>query len=164
MLEVSLSGHTWEASWLAGYEGSRPVRVGNAASTQVQLDIYGELLDAYFHGVTGIEDEDPESFRLPRNIVEHLETIWDQPDQGIWETRSGAQQFTYSKMMAWVAFDRAIRAAEHLGCEAPVERWRKVRDAIHDEVCAKGFDPEVGSFVQAYGSKALDAALSSPSR
>ncbi len=149
----------WEASWLPGYEGSRPVRIGNAASLQVQLDVYGELLDAYLHAELGIEDGDPESFRLPQNIVEHLETIWDQPDQGIWETRSGPQHFTYSKMMAWVAFDRAIHAAEHFGCDAPIDRWKQVRDSIHHEVCTKGFDEEVGSFVQAFGSKALDAAL-----
>jgi GH15 family glucan-1,4-alpha-glucosidase len=149
----------WEASWLPGYEGSSPVRIGNAASTQVQLDIYGELMDAYLHAELGIEDGDTESFRLPQNIVEHLEKIWSEPDQGIWETRSGARQFTYSKMMAWVAFDRAIQAAKHFGCEAPVERWTQVRDAIHEEVCAKGFDAKLGAFVQEYGGKTLDASL-----
>jgi GH15 family glucan-1,4-alpha-glucosidase len=149
----------WEISWLAGYEGSTPVRVGNAAATQLQLDIYGEVLDAYLHAELGIEDGDSESFRLPMNIVEHLETIWQDPDQGIWETRSGAQQFTYSKMMAWVAFDRAICAARHFGCDAPIERWTQVRDAIHSEVCARAFDAELGSFVQTYGSQMLDAAL-----
>jgi GH15 family glucan-1,4-alpha-glucosidase len=149
----------WEATWLAGYESSKPVRVGNAASTQVQLDVYGEILDAYYHAELGIEDGDPESFKLPTNIVEHLETIWQQPDQGIWETRSGAKQFTYSKVMAWVAFDRAIRAANHFGCEAPIERWTQARDAVHAEVCAKAFDAELGSFTQTYGSKMLDASL-----
>jgi GH15 family glucan-1,4-alpha-glucosidase len=149
----------WELPWLVGYEGSTPVRVGNAAATQLQLDIYGEVLDAYLHAELGIEDGDPESFNLPSNIVEHLETIWQQPDQGIWESRGGAQQFTYSKMMAWVAFDRAICAARHFGCDAPIDRWTRVRDAIHEEVCAKAFDQELGSFVQIYGSKILDAAL-----
>jgi GH15 family glucan-1,4-alpha-glucosidase len=149
----------WEATWLPGYEGSRPVRIGNAASTQLQLDVYGELLDAYLHAELGIEDGNPEGFRLFQNIVEHLETIWQEPDQGIWEPRSGAQQYTYSKVMTWVAFDRAIQAAEHFGCEAPVERWKSVREAIHSDVCAKGYNPELGSFVQVYGSKALDASL-----
>jgi GH15 family glucan-1,4-alpha-glucosidase len=149
----------WEAPWLAGYEGSQPVRIGNAAANQVQLDIYGELLDAYFHGATGIDDGSIESFGLMGKLVEHLETIWAEPDQGIWEIRGGAQQFTYSKVMAWVAFDRAIRVAEHFRCEAPLDRWKKVRETIHEEVCAKAFDEGLGSFVQAYGSKALDASL-----
>jgi GH15 family glucan-1,4-alpha-glucosidase len=149
----------WEAPWLPGYEGSTPVRVGNAASTQVQLDVYGELIDAYLHALLGMDGENADSFGLPRHIVEHLETIWDAPDQGIWESRGEAQHFTYSKIMAWVAFDRAIRAAEQLGCEAPVARWRQIRDAIHREVCEKGFDEELGSFVQVYGTKDLDASL-----
>ncbi len=152
----------WQVPWLAGYEGSQPVRIGNAAATQVQLDVYGELLGAYFHGemaMDGNGDSGPESFDLPRHIVEHLETIWDKPDQGIWETRSEPQHFTYSKVMAWVAFDRAVRYAEHVGCEAPLERWKQVRDKIHEEICTKAFDAELNSFVQAYGSKALDASV-----
>jgi GH15 family glucan-1,4-alpha-glucosidase len=149
----------WEADWLPGYEGSAPVRIGNAASNQVQLDIYGELLGAYFHGEIGMDGDDPESFNLPRNIVEHLETIWEQPDQGIWETRGGAEQFTYSKMMVWMAFDRAVRYATMVGCDAPIERWTQVRDTIHREICEKAFDAELGSFVQSYGSKMLDASL-----
>jgi GH15 family glucan-1,4-alpha-glucosidase len=149
----------WEVPWLTGYEGSTPVRVGNAASTQVQLDVYGEVLGAYLHSETGIEDGDPESFRLPQNILEHLETIWQQPDQGIWETRGQAKQFTYSKMMAWVAFDRAIKAAEQYGFEVPIDRWKKVRDAIHEEICSKAFDSEMGSFVQSYVEKAEPGAL-----
>jgi GH15 family glucan-1,4-alpha-glucosidase len=149
----------WEALWLAGYEGSTPVRIGNAAATQIQLDVYGELMDAFLHALLAMDGTDAASFDLPRNIVEHLETIWDQPDQGIWETRGDAKHFTYSKIMAWVAFDRAIHAAEHLGCDAPVERWKQTREAVHREVCARGFDEELGSFVQAYGSKALDASL-----
>ncbi|AXC11820.1 Glucoamylase [Acidisarcina polymorpha] len=149
----------WEATWLPGYEQSAPVRMGNAASNQVQLDVYGEVMDAYLHAELGIEDGDPESFKLPQNMVEHLETIWDQPDQGIWESRGGPQQFTYSKVMAWVAFDRAIRAAEHFGYSDPIARWTELRDRIHAEVCAKAFDNELGSFVQTYGSKMLDASL-----
>jgi GH15 family glucan-1,4-alpha-glucosidase len=149
----------WEIPWLAGYEGSTPVRVGNAASTQVQLDVYGELMGAYFHAYLAMDGQSAESFDLPRNIVEHLEAIWDQPDQGMWESRGEAQQFTYSKIMAWVAFDRAILAAQRLGCDAPVERWRGIREAIHSQVCEQGFDKELGSFVQVYGSKQLDASL-----
>jgi len=149
----------WEASWLPGYEGSTPVRIGNAASTQVQLDVYGELIGAYFHAQLAMDGEDAESFNLPRNIVEHLETIWEKPDQGIWESRGEPHQFTYSKIMAWVAFDRALHAAERLGCEAPVERWTQIRDAIQNEVCTKGFNEELGSFVQVYGSRELDASL-----
>jgi GH15 family glucan-1,4-alpha-glucosidase len=149
----------WEAPWLSGYEGSAPVRVGNAASVQVQLDVYGELMDAYLHAHLAMGGETAAAFDLLRNIVEHLETIWDKPDQGIWESRGEPQQFTYSKIMTWVAFDRAVHAASRLGCEAPVERWTQIRDTIHSEVCAKGFDEELGSFVQVYGSKNLDASL-----
>ena len=149
----------WEASWLPGYEGSKPVRIGNAASTQVQLDVYGELMDAYLHAHLAMDGDDAESFNLPRNIVEHLETIWDKPDQGMWESRGDAQQFTYSKIMSWVAFDRAVHAVERLGCAAPIERWTQIRDTIHNEVCTKGFNEELGNFVQVYGSKELDASL-----
>jgi GH15 family glucan-1,4-alpha-glucosidase len=149
----------WEIPWLAGYEASKPVRIGNAASVQVQLDVYGELLDAYLHAEIGMDGGDADSFKLPQNIVEHLETIWNQPDQGIWETRGEAKQFSYSKVMAWVAFDRAIRAAEHFGCAAPVERWKKVRDEIHNEVCDKAFDAKIGSFTESYGPNAEPGAL-----
>ena len=153
----------WEATWLAGYEQSKPVRVGNAASEQLQLDIYGEVLDAYMHAQAGIDDSDPESFNLPKKIVNHLETIWNQPDQGIWESRGGAQQFTYSKVMAWVAFDRAIKAAQGFRDSEPVARWTKIRDQIHNEVCEKAFDEELGSFVQTYKAEGtpnlLDASL-----
>jgi GH15 family glucan-1,4-alpha-glucosidase len=149
----------WHATWLTGYEGSTPVRVGNAASTQVQLDVYGELMDAYLHATLAMDGETKANFGLLRNIVEHLETIWDKPDQGIWESRGEPQQFTYSKIMAWVAFDRAVHAADQLGCEAPVERWAQIRDTIHDEVCTQGFNDELGSFVQVYGSSELDASL-----
>ena len=149
----------WQAAWLAGYEGSKPVRVGNAASVQVQLDVYGELMDAYLHATLEMDGEAAANFVLLRNIVEHLETIWDKPDQGIWESRGEPQQFTYSKIMAWVAFDRAVHAASQLGCDAPVDRWKQIRDAIHNEVCEKGFNNEMGSFVQVYGSKELDASL-----
>jgi GH15 family glucan-1,4-alpha-glucosidase len=148
-----------EAPWLTGYDGSKPVRVGNAASVQVQLDVYGELMDAYLHATLAMGDETAVNFDLLRNIVEHLETIWDKPDQGIWESRGEPQQFVYSKIMAWVAFDRAVHAASRLGTEAPVERWTQIRDTIHNDVCTKGFNDELNSFVQVYGSKELDASL-----
>ena len=149
----------WEVPWLAGYEGSKPVRIGNAASNQLQLDIYGEMLDAYFHSEMELNHHSRESFDLPCRLVEHLEKIWDQPDEGIWETRGGPQQFTYSKMMAWVAFDRAILVAQHSGFECPLDRWTKLRDTLHQEICTHAFNKKMGCFVQAYGSKQLDASL-----
>ena len=147
-----------ELTWLSGYEDSKPVRVGNAASEQLQLDIYGEVLAAFHHGLEHFEDG-AVSFAMLRGMVEHLEKIWQQPDEGIWETRGGPQHFTYSKMMAWVAFDRAIKAAGILHANAPVERWQKVRAKIHEEVCTRGYSEKLGSFVQSYGSEQLDASL-----
>jgi len=149
----------WEAHWLPGYEGSHPVRIGNAAAEQVQLDIYGELLDTFFHGLHGMGRHAVDEFHLLMRLLEHLEEVWQRPDQGIWETRGGREQFTYSKMMAWVAFDRAILIAKKLRCKAPVEKWEKLRDTIHREICAKGFNRERNSFVQFYGGKSLDASL-----
>jgi GH15 family glucan-1,4-alpha-glucosidase len=149
----------WEVPWLPGYEGSRPVRIGNAASTQTQLDIYGELLDAFYqaiqHGLPAAERAAP----ITEIVLDHLTKIWEDPDEGIWEVRGGPQHFTHSKVMAWVAFDRAIKIAERLDTGADVASWRRIRDQIHADVCAKAFDPDLGSFVQAYGSKSLDAAL-----
>jgi GH15 family glucan-1,4-alpha-glucosidase len=147
-----------ELTWLSGYEDSKPVRVGNAASEQLQLDIYGEVLAAFHHGLEHFEDG-AVSFAMLRGMVEHLEKIWQEPDEGIWETRGGPQHFTYSKMMAWVAFDRAIKAAGILHANAPVERWQKVRAKIHEEVCTRGYSEKLGSFVQSYGSEQLDASL-----
>ena len=149
----------WEAKWLAGYEGSTPVRIGNAASEQVQLDIYGEMLDTFFHALHGLGKHTNDDFHVLMLLLEHLEEIWQRPDEGIWETRGGREQFTYSKVMAWVAFDRAILIAEKLGAEVPVEKWKKLRDTIHEEICHKAFSPERNSFVQFYGAKHLDAAL-----
>jgi len=149
----------WEADWLEGYQGSRPVRIGNAASTQTQLDIYGEILDAFYHAIGRLGKQRGLDFQMITGLVEHLETIWDKPDEGIWETRGGPQQFTYSKVMAWVAFDRAIRVATKLRIKAPVARWKKVRTAIHKQVCARAYNKKMGSFVQAYGSSQLDASL-----
>ncbi len=151
--------YEWEVPWLEGYEGSKPVRVGNAAAEQLQLDIYGEVMDAFLHAQNGLKREQDLNLHVERALLEHLELVWESPDEGIWETRGGPQQFTYSKMMAWVAFDRAIRAMEHEEVEAPLERWRGIRQKIHDQICERAFDAELGSFVQMYGSKALDASL-----
>lgn len=149
----------WEVRWLSGYEGSSPVRVGNAAHGQLQLDVYGEVFDALYQarcaGLAPVE----ESWRVGNKLLEWLETNWSQPDDGIWEVRGPRQHFVHSKVMAWVAFDRAVRSAERFGRHGPVETWRRVRDRIHQEVCASGFDQARGAFVQAYGSQALDASL-----
>jgi GH15 family glucan-1,4-alpha-glucosidase len=150
-----------ELDWLPGYEGSKPVRIGNAAVDQFQLDVYGEIFDALYQarqrGMLG----DADGWRVGLALLRHLEKVWREPDEGIWEIRAGRRHFTHSKVMAWVAFDRAIRSYEEGGGpEAPpIERWRENRDAIHAEVCEKGFDPELNSFVQSYGSKRLDASL-----
>jgi GH15 family glucan-1,4-alpha-glucosidase len=149
----------WEIDWLPGYEGSRPVRVGNAASTQIQLDIYGELLDTFFHALHGMNRHTSENFRVLMLLLEHLEAIWQRPDEGIWETRGGREQFTYSKVMAWVAFDRAILIAKKLRVKAPLEKWEKIRDTIHEEICRKAYDKEKDTFVQFYGAKHVDASL-----
>ncbi len=149
----------WEAGWLRGYENSKPVRIGNAASDQLQLDVYGEIADALLHGHLGGIPPDPTAFALQNSLTDHLATIWQQPDEGIWEVRGGPQHFTYSKVMAWVAFDRTIRSAERLGLSDSVHRWRGVRDNIHQQVCEKGYNSRLRSFTQSYGSKELDASL-----
>ncbi len=114
----------WEIPWLAGYEQSAPVRIGNAASQQLQLDIYGELLDAFYHAQQALDHHRRVDFNLQRALVNHLDQIWHEPDEGIWETRGGRKQFTYSKMMAWVAFDRAVHLAEQLKYPAPIQKWK----------------------------------------
>ncbi len=149
----------WEPDWLPGYENSRPIRIGNAASTQIQLDIYGELLDTFFHSLHAMGRHSAQDFRVLMLLLEHLETIWQRPDEGIWETRGGREQFTWSKVMVWVAFDRAIHIAKKLRIKAPIEKWQKLRDTIHAEICHKAFDKELDSFVRFYGAKQLDAAL-----
>ncbi len=148
-----------ELTWLSGYEDSKPVRIGNAASEQLQLDIYGEVMYAFHHALDRLGKDGAQSFAMLRAMMVHLETIWQEPDEGIWETRGGRQNFTYSKMMAWVAFDRAIKAAGLLHAGAPVERWQKVRAKIHDEICSHAYNEKLGSFVQSYGSEHLDASL-----
>jgi GH15 family glucan-1,4-alpha-glucosidase len=155
--ERSLS--EYELPHLPGYEGSAPVRIGNAAAGQVQLDVYGEVLDAFYVGRCAGLSEEAASWQLECALLEHLETIWDQPDEGIWEVRGGRKHFTHSKIMAWVAFDRAVRSVEEFGLEGPADHWRAIRDTIHAEVCDRGFDASLNSFVQSYGSTALDASL-----
>jgi GH15 family glucan-1,4-alpha-glucosidase len=148
-----------ELPWLAGYEGSLPVRVGNAASDQIQLDVFGELMDALYQArLHGLAKERP-AWTLQKVLLSYLETIWSTPDNGIWEIRGEPQHFVHSKVMAWVAFDRAVRSVETQELDGPVERWREIRDLIHRDVCEYGFDADLGSFTQTYGSKALDASL-----
>ncbi len=149
----------YEVGWLAGYEGSSPVRIGNAASGQLQLDVYGEVIDAMYQARRLGLPPDQNGWNLERALVEHLEAIWQDPDEGIWEVRGGRRQFTASKAMVWAAFDRAVRSVEEFGLDGPLERWRAARDTVHAQVCEKGFDKEMNSFVQFYGSKALDASL-----
>jgi GH15 family glucan-1,4-alpha-glucosidase len=148
-----------ELPWLSGYEGSRPVRVGNAAVDQFQLDVYGEVLNAIAEGLLGGMATTPHSADVGRVILGHLEAIWREPDEGIWEVRGGSRQFTHSKVMAWVAFDRAAMLAASNGDAAASARWRRNADEIRDDVCRNGFDPELGAFVQYYGSPFLDASL-----
>ena len=148
-----------ELDWLPGYENSKPVRTGNAAARQFQLDVFGEVMDAmHASRKAGIESDDA-AWALQRALIGHLESCWVEPDEGIWEVRGPRRHFVHSKVMAWVAIDRAIKAVEGYGLEGPVEQWRALRATIHDEVCAKGFDPAKGAFVQSYGSDALDASL-----
>ncbi|HEY1301056.1 MAG TPA: glycoside hydrolase family 15 protein [Stellaceae bacterium] len=150
----------WEVPWLPGYEGSSPVRIGNAAVGQVQLDVYGEVVDALYHGMLNGLPPAPRANPIGRALLDHLATIWDQPDEGIWEVRGPRQHFTHSKVLAWVAFDRAVKLLEQAGrAPARLERWRRRRDQIHADICEKAFDPALGSFVQHYGAKTLDASL-----
>ncbi|HEY6068163.1 MAG TPA: glycoside hydrolase family 15 protein [Gaiellaceae bacterium] len=145
--------------WLPGYEKSSPVRVGNAASEQFQLDVYGEVLDALHQARAHKLEGSKEAWAFQRHLLGYLESAWKEPDEGIWEVRGPRRHFTHSKVMAWVAFDRGVQAVERYGQTGPVERWREIRSAIHREVCERGFDAELGSFTQSYGSKELDASL-----
>jgi GH15 family glucan-1,4-alpha-glucosidase len=149
----------YELPWLGGYEGSAPVRVGNAASEQFQIDVYGEVMDALYQArAHGLPMED-NAWRLQQQLLLALEEAWEQPDEGIWEIRGEPRHFVHSKVMAWVAFDRAVRSVETQGVDGPLDHWRDLRDRIHEQVCARGFDRELGSFTQSYGSKELDASL-----
>jgi GH15 family glucan-1,4-alpha-glucosidase len=148
-----------EVPWLPGYEGSAPVRIGNAASEQLQLDVFGEVMDALYQArVHGLAKEAP-AWQLQKNLLEYLEEVWQEPDEGIWEIRGERRHFVHSKVMAWVAFDRAVRSVEEHDLDGPADEWREVRDRIHAEVCDRGYDEELGSFVQSYGSRELDASL-----
>jgi GH15 family glucan-1,4-alpha-glucosidase len=149
----------FELDALPGYEGSRPVRVGNAAAEQFQLDVYGEVLGVAFLGATVLGRVEKRLWPRWRTVVEYVETIWREPDDGIWETRGPRRHFTHSKVMAWVVFDRAVRLVEQFELEGPVERWRQTRDEIHREVCEHGYDAERRTFTQYYGSKELDASV-----
>ena len=149
----------WTAPWLPGYENSAPVRIGNAAYSQLQLDVFGEIMDVHYQARRGGLSGDDSGWDAQLKFLEHLEQIWTDPDEGIWEVRGEPRHFTYSKVMAWVAFDRSIRSAETFGLRGPVDKWRAVRDEIHREVCAKGFDRKLDTFVQSFGSKELDASL-----
>jgi GH15 family glucan-1,4-alpha-glucosidase len=144
---------------LPGYERSRPVRIGNAASEQFQLDVYGEVAAVMFVGAERLGRVEERLWPRWRGIVEYVETIWRRPDDGIWEARGPQRHYTYSKVMAWVVFDRAVRTAERFELEAPIDRWKQVRDEIHAEVCERGYDPERRTFTQYYGSKELDASV-----
>ncbi|CAM3905392.1 glycoside hydrolase family 15 protein [Nocardiopsis rhodophaea] len=149
----------WEAEWLPGYESSRPVRIGNAAVGQYQLDVYGEVMDVLHLARTSGLHGGEHVWGLQRSLVNYLEWCWDEPDEGLWEVRGPRQHFVHSKVMAWVAADRAVRAIEEFGKEGPIERWKALRDTIHAEVCEYGYDARRNTFTQYYGSKELDAAL-----
>ncbi|HZL39941.1 MAG TPA: glycoside hydrolase family 15 protein [Pseudolabrys sp.] len=149
----------WEVTWLSGYEGSQPVRIGNAAHKQLQLDIFGEIMDAAHQARQGGLGAVESGWDLQRELLTHLEKIWPDRDEGLWEMRGGRQHFTHSKAMAWLAFDRAIKSAEMYNLPGPVDRWRQIRDRVHNDVCTHGFDAELCSFVQTYGSRELDASL-----
>lgn len=149
----------WEVPWLSGYEDSKPVRIGNEAHAQLQLDVYGEIMDALHQAREGGLAPNDAGWALECELLNHLQSVWRQPDYGIWEVRGPAQHFTYSKIMAWVAFDRALKDAERYRLSCPVATWRTTRDEIHREVCERAFDAERNCFVQAYDSTQLDASL-----
>jgi GH15 family glucan-1,4-alpha-glucosidase len=149
----------WTLEWLPGYEDSAPVRVGNAASGQLQLDVYGEVMDVlHVARKAGLETHEP-VWEVQRALLDHVEKVWTQPDSGLWEVRGPPRHFTYSKVMCWVAFDRAVKAVEQFGRDGPVERWREMRQKIHDDVCRNGWNEKRSTFVQFYGCDELDASL-----
>ncbi|MGD0310970.1 MAG: glycoside hydrolase family 15 protein [Acidimicrobiales bacterium] len=149
----------WEVDWLPGYEGASPVRIGNAAAGQFQLDVYGEVMSALYESEPAGEPGDSPAWEFQLSLMEFLGDGWREPDDGIWEVRGPRRHFTHSKVMAWVAIDRAIKTAEEYGMEAPLDRWKEVRQEIHDQVCDEGFNASIGSFTQYYGSDQLDASL-----
>ncbi|MEO5768530.1 MAG: glycoside hydrolase family 15 protein [Polyangia bacterium] len=149
----------YELDWLPGYEGARPVRVGNAAVNQVQHDVYGEVMDTLHHARRAGFAPDPAAWKVQKALLDFLEGNWRTADEGLWEVRGPRQHFTHSKIMAWVAFDRAVKGVEYLKEEGPVERWRALRDQIHAEVCAQGWNAAKSAFTQSYGSSHLDASM-----
>ena len=157
-----VAGERWlaerEVPWLSGYENSKPVRIGNAAADQLQLDVFGEVMDALYHARAASLQHLEAGWDFQRALLAHLETVWGDPDESIWEVRSGRQHFTYSKVMTWVAFDRAIKNVEAYGLDGELERWRQIRAEIHDEVCRRAFNSKLGAFTQAYESGLLDAS------
>ena len=158
-----VAGERWlpesEIPWLPGYEASKPVRIGNAAVGQLQIDVYGELMDTLHAAreaeLSGLD----EAWRLQKVLLSRLESVWQQPDHGIWEVRGAPRHFTHSRLMSWVAFDRGIKGVERFGLDGPVDRWRDLRDAIHADICGKGFDRDRNTFVQSFGARSLDASL-----
>jgi GH15 family glucan-1,4-alpha-glucosidase len=148
-----------EVSWLAGYEDSAPVRIGNGASEQVQLDVYGEVMDALYQARAHELVADEPAWALQQALLRHLADAWHEPDNGIWEIRGTKRHFTHSKVMAWVAFDRAVRSAEEQSLRGPADEWRATRDEIHAEVCERGYSEAIGSFTQYYGGSEFDASL-----
>jgi len=149
----------WEVTWLPGYNDSKPVRIGNGAHGQFQLDIVGEMLDTMFVALRAGLKPEPDAWHLAHALLDHLEKVWQEPDQGIWELRGGRYQLVHSKMMAWVAFDRAVKIVERYELEGPADRWRELRDTIHRAVCKHGYNKEKEAFAQFYGSKEIDASL-----
>jgi GH15 family glucan-1,4-alpha-glucosidase len=158
-----ISGERWlpehEIPWLAGYEGSKPVRLGNLAVEQRQLDVYGELMDVLHAAREADLAALDDAWRMQCTLLGHLEKVWRELDHGIWETRGDARAFTHSRIMSWVAFDRAVKSCERFGLEGRVDRWRELRAEIHDDICANAFDERRNTFVQYYGGSELDAAL-----
>jgi len=158
-----IAGERWlpeyELPWLPGYENSRPVRVGNAAAGQMQLDVYGELIDTLHAARAADLQAHAEAWSLQKALLEHLETVWREKDQGMWEVRGEPRAFTHSRLMCWTAFDRSVASAERFGLDGPVDRWRRIRAEIHADICEHGFNEELNSFVQYYGGTTLDAGL-----
>lgn len=148
----------WEADWLPGYTGARPVRIGNGAFRQLQLDVYGEVMDALHVARRRGLAPDANAWELQRGLMTHLEQIWEQPDKGLWEMRGPERHFTHSRVMVWVAFDRAVRAVTEFGLDGPAQQWAVLRDAVRAEVRTKGWNDSVGAFTQSYGDTELDAA------
>src|SRR5258708_5777735 len=149
----------WDVPWLPGYEGSKPVRIGNAAHEQLQLDVYGEIMDALHQARAGGMKETVETWHLQRALIDHLATIWREPDHGLWEVRGPPQHFTHSKVIAWVAVDRAVKSAEQVHLAGPLDTWRALRQTMHDEISREAFNARLACFLMPYGASIVDASL-----